>query len=271
MSDGGRAGRFEGKVVVVTAGGAGIGAATAARFAREGAGVVVADISGRRATAVADGISAAGGRAVSIKMDAASMDGVQAALDLAVQTYGRLDVVFNNAGLAEPARLEDIAIDSWGRVLDVCLTSTFLGIKLSVPLLRGFGGGAIVNTASISGLGGDVGMASYNAAKAGVINLTRTAAVEYARDGIRVNCVCPGAIDTRATELLAKDRADELRAAHAAAHPLGRLGRADEVAHAVLFLASDEASFITGAAIVVDGGVTAATGLPDMLRFVGDR
>ena len=271
MSDGGRAGRFEAKVVVVTAGGAGIGAATAARFAREGAGVVVADISGRRATAVADGISAAGGRAVSIKMDAASMDGVQAALDLAVQTYGRLDVVFNNAGLAEPARLEDIAIDSWGRVLDVCLTSTFLGIKLSVPLLRGFGGGAIVNTASISGLGGDVGMASYNAAKAGVINLTRTAAVEYARDGIRVNCVCPGAIDTRATELLAKDRADELRAAHAAAHPLGRLGRAGEVAHAVLFLASDEASFITGAAIVVDGGVTAATGLPDMLRFVEDR
>src|SRR5919198_4949583 len=123
MSDSGR-GRFTGKVAVVTAGGAGIGAATASRFAREGAGVVVADISGRRATAVAEEISAAGGRAVSIKMDAASVDGVQAMLDLAIQTYGRLDIVFNNAGLAEPARVEDIPIDSWGRVLDVCLTST---------------------------------------------------------------------------------------------------------------------------------------------------
>jgi meso-butanediol dehydrogenase/(S,S)-butanediol dehydrogenase/diacetyl reductase len=186
-------------VAVVTAGGAGIGAATAARFAREG------------------------------------------------------------------------ALDSWNRVLEVCLTGTFLGIKLSAPLLSRFGGGAIVNTASISGLGGDVGMASYNAAKAGVINLTRTAAVEYARLGIRVNCVCPGAIDTRATELLAGPRADELRRAHAEAHPLGRLGRADEVAGAVLFLASDEASFITGTALVVDGGVTAKTGLPDMLRFAEGR
>ena len=270
MSDFGR-GRFTGKVAVVTAGGAGIGAATAVNFAGEGAAVVVGDISGRRAAAAADQITATGGRAVSIKMDAANADGVQATLDLAVKTYGRLDIVFNNAGLAEPARIVDMTIDSWSRVLDVCLTSTFLGIKLAVPMLRRFGGGAIVNTASISGMGGDVGMASYNAAKAGVINLTRAAAVEYARDAIRVNCVCPGAIDTRATELLAKDRADELRAAHAAAHPLGRLGRADEVAHAVLFLASDEASFITGAAIVVDGGVTAATGLPDMLRFAEGR
>ena len=258
-------------MAVVTAGGAGIGAATAVRFAREGAAVVVGDISGRRATAVAEQIGAAGGRAVGLKMDAADATAVQAAIDLAMQTYGRLDVLFNNAGLADPAPLTAISVESWTRVLEVCLTSTFLGIKLAAPLLSRSGGGAIVNTASISGLGGDVGMASHNAAKAGVINLTRAAAVEYARLGIRVNCVCPGAIDTRATELLAGHRADELRRAHAEAHPLGRLGRADEVAGAVLFLASDDASFITGAALVVDGGVTAKTGLPDMLRFAEAR
>jgi meso-butanediol dehydrogenase / (S,S)-butanediol dehydrogenase / diacetyl reductase len=271
MNEPGSARRFAGKVAVVTAGGAGIGAATAVRFAREGAAVVIGDISGRRAADVAEEITRAGGRAVSVKMDAADPTGVQATLDLAMQTYGRLDVVFNNAGLADPAKLEAISIDSWKRVLDVCLTSTFLGIKLSMPLLRRSGGGAIVNTASISGLGGDVGMASYNAAKAAVINLTRAAAIECARAGIRVNCVCPGAIDTRATELLASDRADELRHAHAEAHPLGRLGRADEVADAVLFLASDQASFITGTALVVDGGVTAKTGLPDMLIFAERR
>jgi meso-butanediol dehydrogenase / (S,S)-butanediol dehydrogenase / diacetyl reductase len=259
------AGRFAGKVAVVTAGGAGIGAATARRLAREGAAVVVADLSGRRAAEVAGAITQAGERAVPIKMDAA---GVQAALALALDTYGRLDVLFNNAGMADAGRLDDTSLESWNRVLAVSLTSTFFGIKYGVPILRRQGGGAIVNTASVSGLGGDIGLGSYNAAKAGVINLTRAAAVENAPFGIRVNCVCPGAINTRAVELLGRDRADILRRAQAAAHPLGRLGEADEVASAVLFLASDEASFITGAAIVVDGGLTAKTGLPDTLAVL---
>ena len=263
--------RFEGKVAVVTAGGAGIGAATAARLAAEGAAVVVADISGRRAAAVAEEITAAGAQAVGLKMDAADESDVQTTLDVALRSYGRLDVMFNNAGLADPAALDETTLESWNRVVAVCLTSAFLGIKLAVPLLRRSGGGAIVNTASISGLGGDVGMSSYNAAKAGVINLTRTAAIENAPFGIRVNCVCPGAIDTRATELLAGARADLLRQAHSAAHPLGRLGHPDEVARAVLFLASDEASFITGTSIVVDGGLTAKTGLPDLLAFARQR
>ena len=271
MNDQGPGRRFEGKVAIVTAGGAGIGAATAARLAAEGAAVVVGDISGRRAAAVAEEITAAGGRAVGLKMDAADESAVQSTLDLAMRSYGRLDVLFNNAGLADPAALSETSLESWNRVLAVCLTSTFLGIKLAVPLLRRSGGGAIVNTASISGLGGDLGMSSYNAAKAGVINLTRAAAIENAPFGIRVNCVCPGAIDTRATELLAGARADLLRAAHSAAHPLGRLGQPDEVARAVLFLASDEASFITGTSIVVDGGLTAKTGLPDLLAFARQR
>jgi meso-butanediol dehydrogenase/(S,S)-butanediol dehydrogenase/diacetyl reductase len=263
------AGRFAGKVAVVTAGGAGIGAATARRLAGEGAAVVVADLSGRRAAEVVGAITQAGGRAVPIKMDAADSAGVQAALELALASYGRLDVLVNNAGMAEAGRLDDTSLESWNRVLAVSLTSTFLGIKYGVPILRRQGGGAIVNTASISGLGGDIGLGSYNAAKAGVINLTRVAAVENAPFGIRVNCVCPGAINTRAAELLGRERAEALRRAQAAAHPLGRLGEADEVASAVLFLASDEASFITGTAIVVDGGLTAKTGLPDTLAVIG--
>jgi meso-butanediol dehydrogenase/(S,S)-butanediol dehydrogenase/diacetyl reductase len=128
--------------------------------------------------------------------------------------------------------------------------------------MRRQGRGVVVNTASISGTAGDYGMSPYNAAKAGVINLTRSVALECARDGIRVNCVCPGGIDTRVTQVLAGERADEVRRAMAAVHPLGRMGDADEIANAILFLASDEASFITGAALVADGGLTAQTGLP---------
>jgi meso-butanediol dehydrogenase/(S,S)-butanediol dehydrogenase/diacetyl reductase len=261
------AGKLEGKVAIVTAGGSGIGAATVRRFAREGAAVVLADLSGTRAEKIAGEVKATGGRAVCIKMDAADPEGVQAAIKLALDSYGRLDVMFNNAGMAEVAALEEMSLESWNRVLAVTLTSTFLGIKYSLPIMRRQGGGAIVNTASISGTRGDYGMSSYNAAKAGVINLTRSAALENAQDKIRVNCVCPGAINTRAAEILGKDRADEFRRIQAAVHPLGRMGEAEEIANTVLFLASDEASFITGEAIVVDGGLTAYTGLPDVRRL----
>jgi meso-butanediol dehydrogenase/(S,S)-butanediol dehydrogenase/diacetyl reductase len=263
------AGKLDGRVAVVTAGGSGIGASTARRFALEGASVVIADLSGTRAEKVTGEVKANGGRAVCVKMDAADPDGVQAAIKLALDTYGRLDIMFNNAGMAEVASVEDISLESWNRVLAVTLTSTFLGIKYSLPIMRKQGRGAIVNTASISGTRGDYGMASYNAAKAGVINLTRSAALENAKHNIRVNCVCPGAINTRAPELLGKDKADEFRRIQRAAHPVGRMGEPEEIAHTVLFLASDEASFITGAAIVADGGITASTGLPDMQRIGG--
>jgi meso-butanediol dehydrogenase / (S,S)-butanediol dehydrogenase / diacetyl reductase len=259
--------RFEGRVAVVTAGGSGIGAATARRFAGEGASVVVADLSGRRAEEVAKRIAADDGHAVSIKMDAADPEGVAAAVRLARERYGRLDVMFNNAGMATVGRLDEVSLESWNRVLAVTLTSVFLGMKYCLPVMREQGGGAVVNTASVSGMAGDYGLSSYNAAKAGVINLTRAAAVENARYNIRVNCVCPGAIDTRATELLAGSRADELRRAHARAHPLGRMGQAEEIASAVLFLASEEASFISGEAVVVDGGLRAKTGLANMLTL----
>jgi meso-butanediol dehydrogenase / (S,S)-butanediol dehydrogenase / diacetyl reductase len=255
-------GRFDGQVAIVTAGGSGIGAATARRFAQEGAAVVIADLSGTRATAVAAEITAGGGRAAAIKMDASDSDAVARTLRLALDTFGRLDVMMNNAGLAEPAPLHEITLESWNRVIAVTLTSVFLGIKHCVPVMRARGKGVIVNTASISGTGGDYGLSSYNAAKAGVINLTRSAALENARHNIRVNCVCPGFIDTRATQILGGERADEVRRQHAAVHPIGRVGQAGEIASTVLFLASDEASFITGAAVVADGGLTAHTGLP---------
>ncbi len=260
-------GKLDGRVVIVTAGGSGIGAATARRFAQEGASVVIADLSGKRAEEVTAGITASGGKAACIKMDAADPEGVQATIQLALNTYGRLDVMFNNAGLAEVASLDETSLESWNHVLAVTLTSTFLGMKYCLPIMRQQGKGAIVNTASISGTGGDYGLSSYNAAKAGVINLTRSAALENAKHNIRVNCVCPGAINTRAAQILGKERADEFRRLQGQAHPLGRMGEPEEIANTVLFLASDEASFITGAAIVVDGGLTAHTGLPDVQRM----
>jgi meso-butanediol dehydrogenase/(S,S)-butanediol dehydrogenase/diacetyl reductase len=263
------AGKLAGRVAIVTAGGSGIGAATARRFAQEGASVVVADLSGRRAEEVTAGITANGGKAVCIKMDAADPEGVQATIKLALDTYGRLDVMFNNAGLAEVGLLDETSLESWNRVIAVTLTGVFLGMKYCLPIMRKQGKGAIINTASISGTGGDYGLSSYNAAKAGVINLTRSAAIENAKQNIRVNCVCPGAINTRAAQILGKGREEEFRRLQAQAHPLGRMGEPEEIANTVLFLASDEASFITGAAIVVDGGVTAHTGLPsfpDLLK-----
>ena len=255
-------GKLDGGVAIVTAGGAGIGAATVRRLSAEGAAVVVADISGTRAGAVAESVTASGGRAAPIKMDAADPAAVERTIALALDRFGRLDIMVNNAGVAELAPLHEVSLESWNRVLAVTLTGTFLGMKHSIPLMRRQGRGVIVNTASISGTAGDYGLSSYNAAKAGVINLTKSAAIENAKYGIRVNCVCPGAINTRAPEILGRDLADEVRRRQAAAHPVGRLGEPEEIANAIAFLASDEASFITGVALTADGGLTAHTGLP---------
>jgi meso-butanediol dehydrogenase/(S,S)-butanediol dehydrogenase/diacetyl reductase len=276
--------RFEGKVAIITGGASGIGAATARRFAHEGARVVVADINEGGARAVADEIGQAGGAAMAVGADVAEATAVEMMIARALESWGRLDVLHNNATMVESGTIERLTLAGWNRTLAVNLTATFLGIKHAAPVMRSGGGGAIVNTASISGLAGDFGLAAYNAAKAGVVNLTRTAALELARDRIRVNCICPGGIATPLLGSLLGDNAPvphwqtarpaaersrptpeqqrRFRERLEHAHPLGRLGTPEEIAAVACFLASEDASFITGAAIVADGGVMAYTSIP---------
>lgn len=259
--------RFTDKVALVTASGSGIGAATATAFAAEGAAVMIADLSARRAEAVSASIRQAGGQVIWRKMDAAEPDDIQQTIAATIDAFSHLDIIVNNAGYGVPTPLEDVSIEAWNRTLAVTLTSVFLGMKYTLPIFRQQGKGVIVNTASISGIRGDYGMGPYNAAKAGVINLTRTAALENAPYNIRVNCVCPGGINTRAPQLLGRGNEDGFRQTMGAAHPLGRMGEPDEIAQAMLFLASEAASFITGESLVVDGGLCSHTGLPDLTSF----
>jgi meso-butanediol dehydrogenase/(S,S)-butanediol dehydrogenase/diacetyl reductase len=276
------AGRFEGKVAVVTGAASGIGAATAVRFAHEGAAVVVADINEAGASSVANTIDAAGGRALAVAVDVANPADIDGMVHVATEAFGRLDYLHNNATVIEISPIETLTLEAWQRMLAVNLTATFLAIKAAIPAMRRTGGGAIVNSASVSGFAGDWGLAGYNAAKAGVMNVTRTAAIELARFAIRVNAVCPGVIDTPllgavlhgapvvphwvaagARRMPTVDEAARFRARTEAAHALGRLGRPEEIAAVVCFLCSEEASFITGASIVADGGLMAQTRIPD--------
>lgn len=243
-------------VALVTGASSGMGKETAKRFLEEG---LVVYVAARRLAQMED-LKALG--AIPLQMDISVDADIVAAVHTIEAAHGGIDVLVNNAGFGEPALLCDTTLESWNRTLAVTLTSVFLGLKHALPVMRRQGRGTVVNTASVSGIAGDIGMPAYNAAKAGVVNLTRAAALECAGQGIRVNCVCPGGIDTRVTQILAGDRADELRRTMAAVHPLQRMGSAEEVAAAIAFLACDEASFITGAALLADGGLTAASGLP---------
>ena len=251
------AGLVDGKIALVTGGGSGIGRATALTFAREGAKVVVADV-------VVDGgeetvrlIKAAGGEAVFVKADMAKAAEVEALVQKAVATYGRLDCAHNNAGIeGATARTADYREEDWDRVISINLTGVWFCMKYEIAQMLKQGGGAIVNTASDAGLLGVPQMPAYVASKHGVVGLTKTAALEYAKSGIRVNAVCPGVIKTPMVDRITGQRAGRAERM-AAAEPVGRMGKPEEIAEAVVWLCSDAASFVTGLPMPVDGGIIA--------------
>lgn len=248
---------MDGKVAIVTGASAGIGHATALAFSREGASVVVADIDAERGEKTAAEINGLGGAAIFVRTDVSRADDVAAMVDRAVERFGRLDYAFNNAGVeGAPAPTADCTIENWTRTISINLTGIFLCMREEIPKMLAAGGGAIVNNSSVAGLVGFAGIPAYTASKHGVVGLTKTAAIEYATQGVRVNAVCPGVIQT---EMITRfTHGDPDAAAHLLqSEPIGRLGTPEEIADAVIWLCSDRASFVTGQALAVDGGFVA--------------
>jgi len=247
---------FKGKVAFVTGAASGIGHAAALAFAREGASVVIADMNEQGNQETVRMIEERGGRALAVRCDVTRVEDVRRALDAAIETFGQLDYAFNNAGIEYTIKaMADIAEEEWDRIMAIDLRGVFLCMKYEIPLMLKQGGGAIVNTSSGAGVKGFKGGAAYVAAKHGVVGLSKAAALDYAQSNIRINAVCPGIIETPMMDRFSGGT-PESRQAVIAQEPVGRMGRPEEIAAIVVWLCSDAASFITGAAIVADGGQT---------------
>ena len=249
--------RLAGKVALITGAGAGIGQATAELFAREGAAVVVVDRDAQTAQETAALIAGSGGKAIAVTADVSQSASVQAMFGETIAAFGKLNILFNNAGIVAQGRVEDTPEADWDAQIATTLTSVYLGCKYAVPLLRAQGGGVIINMASVAGLMGIKDRAVYSAAKGGVIGLTRAVALDHAAEQIRCVYLAPATIETPSLRdrIAASPDPAEARKAFEARQPVGRLGRPDDVAQAALYLASEEASFVTGSGLVVDGGM----------------
>lgn len=249
--------RFKGKTVIVTGSASGIGKGVAERFSQEGANVVLCDIDEKKLAAVAAELPA--GRTLAQRCDVTRFDEVEALVKQAVSRFGALDVMVNNAGIASEGTALEVPLQEWGKTIDTDLSGVFHGCRAALPELLKTRG-CIVNTASVSGLGADWAMCAYNAAKGGVVNLTRSLALDFGKQGVRANSVCPSLTHTGMTEDMVKDKA--LVGKFMERMPLGRVAEPADIAAVVAFLASDDARFVNGANIPVDGGVMASNGQP---------
>ncbi|WP_214861117.1 SDR family oxidoreductase [Exiguobacterium sp. s161] len=262
-------GRLEQKVAVITGSATGIGQATALVFAEQGATVVCADVSLEKAQQTVEQITQQGGKAEAVHVDVSDVESVEQLAKHVKETYGTIDVLFNNAGIDEQGgKVHEYPIDLFDRIIAVDLRGTFLVSKFLIPLMLD-NGGSIINTSSMSGRAADLNRSGYNAAKGGIANFTRAMAIDYARHGIRVNSLSPGTIETPLIDTLVgekeKEQGKQFRDANAWITPLGRLGKPREMATVALFLASDDSSYVTGEDITADGGIMAYTWPGEML------
>lgn len=260
--------RFSGQIVLITGAASGMGAAAAKRFASEGARLALCDLDETRLDEIATRLELPANDIFTRKVDVGEPDEITAFVNDAAKSLGGLHVLINNAGVGCFGHVDEITPEAWRRTMAIDLDAVFFGSRAALPYLRE-SKGCIVNTASISGSFADPGLVAYNVAKAGVINLTRNMAVDHADDGIRVNCICPGGAAT--TMLKSHTRDEGIMAEYASLVPLGRVGTPEEMAAGMTFLASADASYITGVALAIDGGVTAQTGQPNFDRLYRDR